>query len=35
MPKLAWVNEEEEGPGAAPAQQPAEVEQAQPLQEGE
>ncbi|XP_039411476.1 uncharacterized protein LOC120410317 [Corvus cornix cornix] len=33
MPKLAWVNEEEEGPGAAPAQQPAEVEQAQPLQE--
>ncbi|XP_064516277.1 maestro heat-like repeat-containing protein family member 6 isoform X2 [Pseudopipra pipra] len=34
VPKLAWLKEgEEEGPGAAPSQQPEEVEQSQPLQE--
>ncbi|XP_048164583.1 uncharacterized protein LOC125328802 isoform X2 [Corvus hawaiiensis] len=34
VPKLAWVKEEEEeGPGAAPAQQLEEVEQFQPPQE--
>ncbi|XP_032535431.1 maestro heat-like repeat-containing protein family member 9 [Chiroxiphia lanceolata] len=34
VPKQAWVKEEEEeSPGPAPAQQPAEVEQSQPLQE--
>ncbi|XP_027488623.1 uncharacterized protein LOC113941685 [Corapipo altera] len=35
VPKLAWVKEEEkeESPGAAPAQQPEEVQQVQPLQE--
>ncbi|XP_039237327.1 skin secretory protein xP2-like [Pipra filicauda] len=36
VPKLAWLKEgEEEGPGAAPSQQPEEAEQPQPLQEGE
>nr|XP_032601055.2 uncharacterized protein LOC116807173 isoform X1 [Taeniopygia guttata]XP_041568721.1 uncharacterized protein LOC116807173 isoform X1 [Taeniopygia guttata]XP_041568722.1 uncharacterized protein LOC116807173 isoform X1 [Taeniopygia guttata]XP_041568723.1 uncharacterized protein LOC116807173 isoform X1 [Taeniopygia guttata] len=34
VPKLAWGKEEKEGPGAAPAQQPEEVEQFQPLQKG-
>ncbi|XP_031971217.1 uncharacterized protein LOC116446882 isoform X2 [Corvus moneduloides] len=33
VPKLAWVEEEEEGPGAAPEEQPAEVEQFQLPQE--
>ncbi|XP_032549091.1 maestro heat-like repeat-containing protein family member 6 [Chiroxiphia lanceolata] len=34
VPKLAWLKEgEEEGPGAAPSQQPEEAEQSQPLQE--
>ncbi|XP_039411509.1 uncharacterized protein LOC109145755 isoform X2 [Corvus cornix cornix] len=33
MPKLAWVNEDEEGPGAVPEQQLEEVEQFQPPQE--
>ncbi|XP_027563310.1 maestro heat-like repeat-containing protein family member 7, partial [Neopelma chrysocephalum] len=34
VPKLAWLKEgEEEGPGAAPSQQPEEAEQCQPLQE--
>ncbi|XP_032548182.1 maestro heat-like repeat-containing protein family member 6 isoform X2 [Chiroxiphia lanceolata] len=34
VPKLAWLKEgEEEGPGAAPSQQPEEVERSQPLQE--
>lgn len=35
VPKQALVKGEEEGPGAAPAQQPAEVEQFQQPQEGE
>nr|XP_041569373.1 uncharacterized protein LOC115492332 isoform X2 [Taeniopygia guttata] len=34
VPKLAWGKEEKEGPGAAPAQQPEEVEQFQPPQRG-
>nr|XP_041569165.1 maestro heat-like repeat-containing protein family member 6 isoform X2 [Taeniopygia guttata] len=34
VPKLAWGKEEKEGPGAAPAQQPEEVEQFQPPQKG-
>ncbi|XP_064256667.1 uncharacterized protein LOC135287236 [Passer domesticus] len=33
VPKLAWVEEEEEGPGAAPAQQKEEVVAFKPLQE--
>ncbi|XP_027562588.1 uncharacterized protein LOC113979379, partial [Neopelma chrysocephalum] len=35
VPQVAWVKEgdEEEGPGVAPAEQPEEVEQCQPLQE--
>ncbi|XP_064513111.1 maestro heat-like repeat-containing protein family member 6 isoform X2 [Pseudopipra pipra] len=34
VPKLAWLKEgEEEGPGAAPSQQPEEAERSQPLQE--
>ncbi|XP_064256689.1 maestro heat-like repeat-containing protein family member 9 [Passer domesticus] len=32
LPKLAWVQEEEEGPGAAPAQQKEEVVTFKPLQ---
>ncbi|XP_032552659.1 uncharacterized protein LOC116791087 [Chiroxiphia lanceolata] len=37
VPQVARVKEEdeEEGPGVAPAQQPEEVEQSQPLQEGQ
>ncbi|XP_032549761.1 uncharacterized protein LOC116789723 [Chiroxiphia lanceolata] len=36
VPKLAWLKEgEEEGPGAAPSQQPEEAQQSQSLQEGE
>ncbi|XP_039234773.1 uncharacterized protein LOC113996478 isoform X1 [Pipra filicauda] len=36
VPKLAWLKEgEEESPGPAPAQHPEDVEQFQPLQEGE
>nr|XP_041569114.1 uncharacterized protein LOC115492413 isoform X2 [Taeniopygia guttata] len=34
VPKLAWGKEEKEGPGAAPAQQPEEVEQFQLPQKG-
>ncbi|OWK49436.1 hypothetical protein RLOC_00000849, partial [Lonchura striata] len=34
VPKLAWGKEEKEGPGAAPAQQPEELEQFQPQQKG-
>ncbi|RMB92789.1 hypothetical protein DUI87_30839 [Hirundo rustica rustica] len=33
VPKLAWLEEEEEGPGAAQAQETEEVQQFQPLQE--
>ncbi|XP_064520012.1 uncharacterized protein LOC135418512 [Pseudopipra pipra] len=36
VPKQAWVmEEEEESPGPAPAQQPEEAEQSHPLQEGQ
>ncbi|RMB92761.1 hypothetical protein DUI87_30811 [Hirundo rustica rustica] len=35
VPKLAWLEEEEEGPGAAQAQETEEVQQFQPLQEGQ
>uniref|UniRef100_A0A8C0U503 Maestro heat-like repeat-containing protein family member 7 n=1 Tax=Cyanistes caeruleus TaxID=156563 RepID=A0A8C0U503_CYACU len=34
VPKMTWVKEEKEGPGTAPAQQPGELEQFQPPQQG-